>query len=292
MKKSYEQIRIDHAGPLTWLVLNRPDRANALSAAMLDEISEALEALRTEGGPVIAIRGEGKGFCSGMDLDAVGKATDEATVDPVADRERLHRNVQRWLAIWDHPKPVIAAVHGYCMGVATQLCVFTDLTLVADDAKIGEPAIPIGGGYLAPVWSTLVGPKRAKELAFVAGNTIDGPTAVEWGWANHSVPADKLIATVTALAARIAQVPPDVLRIKKLSINRAAEAQGFRQALSHVAEMDALLHLSPSVLEVKRRVSDFGIKDVIAEYRGPSTKQIVEAARASASAPKEKTGHG
>ena len=290
--KTYRQIRIDHAGPLTWLVLDRPDRANALSAAMLDEIDDALEALRTEGGAVIAIRGEGKGFCSGMDLDAVGKATADAPIDPVADRERLQRNVQRWLAIWDHPKPVITAVHGYCMGVATQLCVFSDITLVADDARIGEPTIPLGGGYLAPVWSTLVGPKRAKELAFVAGNTIDGPTAVEWGWANHSVPADKLIETVTALAARIAQVPPDVLRIKKLSINRSAEAQGFRAALAHVAEMDALLHLSPSVLAVKKRVSEIGIKDVIAEYRGPSTKQIVEAARASASAPKENTGHG
>jgi enoyl-CoA hydratase len=289
---SYEQIRIEHEGPLTWLVLNRPERANALSAVMLDEISDALAALRSEGGAVLAIRGEGKGFCSGMDLDAVGKAKDDAPVDPVADRERLHRNVQRWLAIWDHPKPVIAAVHGFCMGVATQLCVFADLTIVADDAKIGEPAIPIGGGYLAPVWSTLVGPKRAKELAFVAGNTLDGPTAVEWGWANHSVPADRLIETVTALAARIAQVPPDVLRIKKLSINRAAEAQGFREALSHVAEMDALLHLSPSVVAVKKRVSDFGLKDVIAEYRGPSTKQIVEAARGSSSTTKEKTGHG
>ena len=114
---------------------------------------------------------------------------------------------------------------------------------------------------------------------------------MEWGWANHSLPADALVATVEALAARIAQVPPDVLRIKKLSINRAAEAQGFRAALGHVAEMDALLHLSPAVLAVKRRVSDFGVKDVIAEYRGPSTKEMVDAAR-TASSVEEKSGHG
>ncbi len=290
MPKTYEHIRIDHAGPLTWLVLNRPDRANSLSAAMLEEITDALEALKTEGGPVIGIRGEGKGFCAGMDLDQAvagpgnsiaGKLKADALPDPVLDRERLRKNVERWLAIWEHPKPVIAAVHGYCIAVATQMCIFADITIVTDDARIGEPTIPIGGGFLAPVWSTLVGPKRAKELAFVAGNSIDGPTAVEWGWANHSVPADKLLETVAALAARIAQVPSDVLRIKKLSINRSAEAQGFRDALAHVAEMDALLHLAPSVLALKKRVSDVGLKDVIAEYRGPSTKQIVESARAA-----------
>lgn len=228
---SYEQIRVEHAGPVTWLVLNRPERANALSTAMLDEISDALARLRTEGGPVIAIRGEGKGFSAGMDLDEVGK-TGVGAVDPVADRERLQRNVERWLAIWDHPKPIIAAVHGYCIAVATQMCVFADLTIVADDARIGEPALPIGGGFIAPVWSTLVGPKRAKELAFVPGNSIDGPTAVAWGWANHSVPEDKLIEVVEALAANIARIPSDVLRIKKLSINRAFEAQGFRAALA------------------------------------------------------------
>ncbi|WP_425569133.1 enoyl-CoA hydratase/isomerase family protein [Pseudonocardia xishanensis] len=97
-------------------------------------------------------------------------------------------NVNRYLAIWDHPKPVIAAVHGYCIAGATQMCVFADLTIVAEDARIGEPALPLGGGYIAPLWAPLVGPKRAKELAFLPGNAIDGRTAVEWGWANHAVP--------------------------------------------------------------------------------------------------------
>ena len=136
---------------------------------------------------MIGIRGEGRGFSAGYDLEQVGSAE---RVDPVADRARLQRNLERCLAIWDHPKPVIAAVHGYCIAGATQMCVFADITVVAHDAKIGEPALPIGGGYIAPLWAPLVGPKRAKELAFVPGNSIDGRTAVEWGWANHSVPAD------------------------------------------------------------------------------------------------------
>ncbi|MET0545855.1 MAG: enoyl-CoA hydratase-related protein [Caulobacterales bacterium] len=266
-------IRIDHAGPISWLVLNRPDQANALSGLMLDQFSEALESLKTEGGPVIGIRGEGKGFCAGMDLGEYGGA---AEIDPVRDAARLNRNVDRWMAIWDHPKPVIAAVHGYCSGVAAQMCIFADLTVVADDVAISEPGVPIGGGYIAPTWVSAVGPKRAKEFAFITGNSIDGPTAVEWGWANHCVSAEKLVESVEAIAARIALIPPDVLRVKKLSINRAAEAAGFRQATAGIAEMDALLHLSPSVLAIRGRMKEEGLKAVLSDYRGPSSTALMQ----------------
>lgn len=274
MATDYEHIRIEHAGPLSWIVFNRPDRANALSPALLDEFSDALERLKTEGGPVIGLRGEGKGFCSGMDLAAYGSG-DKGPADPMADRDRLHRNVERWLTMWDHPKPVIAAVHGFCMAAAAQMCVFTDITIVADDVRIGEPTIPIGGGFIAPAWVSLVGHKRAKEFAFVPGNWIDGPTAVEWGWANHSVPAEQLLASVASLAERIALTPPEVLRLKKLSINRAAEAAGFRQALSGIAEIDALLHLAPAVLDIRARMAEHGLKAVIAEYKVPPTTPFV-----------------
>lgn len=270
----YQTIRIEHDGPVSWLVLDRPEAANALSPQLLDEFSDALERLKGEGGPVIALRGEGRGFCSGMDLSAYG-AGDKGPADPMADRERLQRNVERWLAIWDHPKPVIAAVHGFCLAAAAQLCVFADITVVADDVRIGEPTIPIGGGYITPTWVSLVGPKRAKEFAFVPGNWIDGPTAVAWGWANHCVPAADLIPAVRGLAERIALTPPDVLRLKKLSINRAAEAGGFRQALSGIAEIDALLHLAPAVLEVRQRIAERGLKAVIQDYKVAPTTPLV-----------------
>lgn len=262
----YATIRIEHEPAVSWIVLDRPDAANALSPELLDEFSDALDRLKDEGAPVIAIRGEGRGFCSGMDLGNYG-AADAGPPDIIADRSRLHRNVERWLAIWDHPKPVVAAVHGYCLGVAAQLCVFTDITIVADDARIGEPTVPIGGGYIAPAWVGLVGAKRAKELAFVPGNWIDGKTAVEWGWANHSVPGPELIAAVRGLAERIALVPAEVLRLKKLSINRAAEAGGFRQALSGIAEIDSLLHVAPAVLEIRARMKEHGLKAVMQEFK-------------------------
>lgn len=270
-------VLVEHGPAISWIVLNRPDQANALSAQMLEAFSAALEALKTEGAPVIGIRANGRGFCAGMDL---GKYGGTATEGPSADAARLQRNVDRWLAIWDHPKPVIAAVHGYCLGVGAQMCVFADLTLVADDVRIGEPGLPIGGGYIAPTWAALVGPKRAKEFAFLPGNWIDGKTAVDWGWANHSLPEDRLIPAAEALAARIALVPPAVLRAKKVAINRAADAQGWRLSTAGIAETDALLHVEPEVLRIRARIAAEGLKAVLAGFRGPSSTEIARGAAA------------
>ena len=261
----YDHIRLEDRGFMTWIVLDRPESANALSHDLLDELSGALAALKADGGTVIGIRGEGRGFSAGYDLAALD--LESASFDPIADRERLQRYVDGWLELWDHPKPIIAAVHGYCIGGATQLCTYADITIVAEDVKIGQAMIPVGGGFVTPLWVPLVGPKRAKELAFVAGDTLDGRTAVEWGWANRAVPADELISATEELAERVARMPADVLRIKKLSINRAAEATGPRGATAGVAEMDALLHAAPSVQAIRDWVAEVGVKAAVEAYR-------------------------
>jgi enoyl-CoA hydratase len=263
-ERIFRNIRLQNSETLTWLILDRQDKANALSVELLEEFSAALDMLKTEGAPVIAIRGEGRGFSSGYDIGAVGGY---GAPNPIADHERLQNNIRRYLAIWDHPKPVIAAVHGYCMGGATQICVYADITIVAHDSRIGEPTVPIGGGYIAPLWVPLVGAKRAKEFSFVPGNSIDGRTAVEWGWANHSVSAEELVEIVEDLARRIAKTPPEVLRVKKQSINRAAEAAGHREVSASVSEMNALLHMAPSVVELRRWIGEVGLKQAIEAFR-------------------------
>ncbi|GHF66978.1 enoyl-CoA hydratase/isomerase family protein [Seohaeicola zhoushanensis] len=264
-------ILLEHDGPVSWIVLNRPDAANALSVELLEAFSDTLDTLRTEGGPVVGLRANGKGFCSGMDLAKYGG---DAVAGPMGDVARLQTNLGRWMAMWDHPKPVIAAVHGYCMGVGAQMIGFADITVVSDDVRIGEPGLPIGGGYVAPAWVSHVGVKRAKEFSFLPGNHIDGPTAVAWGLVNHCVSAGRLLDVVRELAARIATVPPEVLRGKKASINRAAEAQGFRTALAGISESDALLHFEPSVLAIRERMKRDGLKSVLAEFRGRSSNEI------------------
>nr|WP_184098504.1 enoyl-CoA hydratase-related protein [Sphingopyxis panaciterrulae] len=263
-------LRIEAGEVIDWIVFDRPEAANALSTPLLDALSEALVRLRDSGAPVIGIRGAGKGFSAGVDLSEYN-----AAATPTADAARLRRNVERWLDIWRHPKPVIVAVHGFCMGIAAQLPSFADITLVAEDARIGEPGIPLGGGFIAPTWVSQVGAKRAKELALIPGNHVTGAEAAAWGWANAAVPADRLVACAEALAERMALIPAPVLAMKKLSINRAMEAQGFLASVNAIAESDAILHLEPSVLALRQDIASLGLKAVLARFAGPRSQQIL-----------------
>jgi enoyl-CoA hydratase len=262
------QLRIESGTWIDWIIFDRPDAANAFSATLLNAFSDALTTLAETGAPVIGIRGEGKGFSSGADLSEYAIGT------PVEDVARLRRNLDRWQAMWRHPKPVIVAIHGFCLGIAAQMPCFADMTIVAEDARIGEPGIPLGGGYIAPAWVSQVGAKRAKELAFLPGNYVDGKTAVEWGWANAAVPADRLIECVEALAERMAKIPLPVLTMKKRSINRAMEAGGFLTAVNAVSESDAILHFEPSVLELRERLAKEGLRETLAQFRGESSTEI------------------
>lgn len=267
--ETIDGIRLERGKDLDWIVFDRPDTANAFSSALLARFSAVLEECSAGGAPVVGIRGAGRGFSAGMDLgeyNAKGSSTDDVM--------RLSSYVDRWKAIQAHRKPVIVAVHGYCVGVAAQLAAFADILIVADDAKISEPAIPIGGGFVAPAWVNQVGARRAKEFAFLPGNAIDGATAVEWGWANAAVPSANLIACVEALAARIALVPPGVLAVKKRSINRAMQAAGFDVAMNAVAESDAILHLDPDVQDIRSSLRTDGLKTTISQFKGESSQEI------------------
>lgn len=113
----------------------------------------------------IIIRGEGRAFSVGNDVARGGSGYESGKhdYDPVADSLRIRSRVELWLDIRRCTKPVIAQVHGYCMGVATQMAVCCDLTMVAEDAVIGWPSVPLGGGYLGPFSSWLIGPKKARS---------------------------------------------------------------------------------------------------------------------------------
>ncbi|MFX4084250.1 enoyl-CoA hydratase/isomerase family protein [Sphingobium yanoikuyae] len=269
MTQAIDGIRLEPGEAIDWIVLDRPEAANAFSGKMLERFSAVLAERRGAGAPVLGIRGAGKGFGAGMDLgeyNANGSAMDDVL--------RLSSCVERWTAVWRHPKPVIIAVHGYCMGVAAQLATFADILIVSETATISEPTIPIGGGFIAPIWASQVGGRRAKEFAFLPGNRIDGRTAVEWGWANAAVPEDQLMACAEALASRMAQVPASVLTMKKRSVNRAMEAAGFAASLGAVAESDALLHLEPEVRAIRDRLRTDGLKPVVESFAGPSSQDI------------------
>jgi enoyl-CoA hydratase len=263
----FENILLERDEFLVWMTLNRPERLNAMNQALLEEFSEALAHLKHDEARVIVIRGAGRSFSSGFDI--APRPPGEAIHEPdiVDDYIRLRGQVDRFLAVWDFPKPVIAAVHGYCLAGATQLVSCCDITVVADDAVIGFPEIPMGGGYISPFWLPFVGVKRAKQLSFEPGSRISGDTACEWGWANYSVPAQELMETVRDQALRIAKVPPSILQMKKMSLNRVADLNGFRSTVVLGAETDALLHATAPVQELRASIREHGLKEAIQRFK-------------------------
>jgi enoyl-CoA hydratase len=253
-------------GPLRYLSLNRPHKSNALSRDLLTAFDSALDRAEADSAVrVVIIRGMGKGFSAGFDL-APGSYTPGKQDDLLDDRENVHRAVARWLRVWEFPKPTIAQVHGYCIAGATQLAVVCDMTVVADDTIIGGPSLPLGGGFISPLWVHLVGPKRAKEISYVAGSRISGSQAAAWGWANRAVPVESLEQEVRDLGLRVAATPPGLLRMKKVAINRVVELAGFRMAAMLAAEVNALLHHSPQSINVRDTIADYGLKGAIERF--------------------------
>jgi enoyl-CoA hydratase len=263
-----DEVLVERDGRAAWITLNRPERLNALNARLLHRFGAVIDELGADPDvSVLVIRGAGRAFSAGYDIkpdETEISGGSERTI--VAEYDRLLGHIKLFERLWDLPKPVIAAVHGYCLAGATQLCIFCDITVVADDAKVGWPSIPLGGGYISPMWSFLVGPKRAKQMSFVAGSQVSGTTSAEWGWANYSVPEAQLWDNVAELAGQIGRVPLEILRMKKAAINRVAEIQGFRSAMSMGAETDALLHFSPAVIELQQLIKSKGLKGAIGEF--------------------------
>ncbi|SCL20195.1 enoyl-CoA hydratase [Micromonospora pallida] len=253
------------AGRIGYLTFNRPEKLNAMNNQLLDEFSAEIAALGANPDiSVIVISGNGRAFSVGFDVDPGNGGSDAASgLESYLDWESLRRNIQRWLAVWDTPKPVVSAIEGYCMGGATMLAVCTDITVVGEDAVIGWPAIPLGGGLLSPTTAWLIGPKKAKELSFIAGSRMSGAEAAALGWANYAVPAGTALKRAEALAQQIAKMPLDLLRLKKMALNRHMDQRGFREAILQGAEWDAVAHTAQGTHTMTQKIKELGLKGAI-----------------------------
>lgn len=264
----YTTLSVEVSGHIATITLQRADKLNALNDALLTELSIAFDTLAGVDHRVVVIKAAGRAFSAGYDAGSdsaeIGYAAERS---PVEDRDRQLASIDVFTKLWRHPVPVITQVHGYCMAGATQLCIFSDITIAAEDAVIAaSPSLPIGGGFISPLWSFLVGPKRAKLMSFDAGHRIDGKTAAEWGWATEAVPAALLDEHVATLAASIARTPASILKLKKEAVNRTQEMQGFFTVARMGAETDALLHLTPEIQEFQKSIQENGLKRAIAKF--------------------------
>lgn len=257
-------VQVEQRGPARWLTLNRPDKLNALSKAMVAELSAALAAAAEDSSArVVVLAGEGRSFCAGYDL------TEELTTDVAELEVVLRRDLDRLLELFDHPKPVIGRIQGHCLAGGCDLMMLCDVVVATPEAVIGLPEITFGSAVVANVLPWLVGARKAKEL-MLTGERISGAEAHRLGLVNRLAGPEELDEVVSALAGRIAAFDPTVVRLTKHMVNRTLDVAGFRHALVESVALSAIIEgsRSPERAEFDRIRDTEGLPAAIAWREG------------------------
>ncbi len=212
---SYSTLTVAYDGPLAIVTLNRPDKRNAISYDLIDELLRALVEIENSAAQILILTGAGKAFCSGMDLDNLRSIIGRTEEENLSDSETMAR---LFLTIYEFPKVTIAAVNGAAIAGGCGLATLCDLTLASTEAKFGYTEVRIG--FVPAIVSTFllrqVGEKQARDL-LLTGRIIDAGEAFRIGLVNEIVAADKLLARVRELAAGLLQnSPASLLATKRL----------------------------------------------------------------------------
>jgi enoyl-CoA hydratase len=254
------------------ITLNRPDKLNALSPTLLNELHDALwEADDDRDVHAVVLRGAGRCFSAGYDLTQAPADADRTPhkrrrgfrkIDD--DTWQLERAQRLRMALFDMHKPVVAQLHGYCLAGGTDIALLCDIIIAADDAVIGFPPARDLGALPNNMWLYHVGPQWAKRLT-LTGDTITGAEAAQIGLVLKAVPADLLEAEVEGLLDRFAMIDPDLLSANKRIINLGLELMGARTLQRLAAENDARAHQAASAREFPQKVMEKGLKEALRE---------------------------
>jgi enoyl-CoA hydratase len=275
---SYETLLYAVDDAVATITLNRPERLNTIVPPMPDEIEAAVHrAVKDPAVRVIVLRGAGRSFCAGFDFgdgfhhwDA-GLTTDgewDPGKDFVMGTSPATGPVPKIMSIWRSPKPVIAQVHGWCVGGGSDMALCADLVVASDDACIGTPYARMWGAYLTGMWIYRLGLARVKWHA-LTGHPLTGAEAAEAGLINTSVPFDRLEEEVGALAHRLATVPPSQLAAMKLVVNQAYEHMGIHSTQVLGPILDGLMRNTPEAKRWIAKAQEEGVGAAIADRDGP-----------------------
>ncbi len=235
---STELILYETRGPLALVTLNRPDKLNAINAAMVRLLNEALDrAEADEAVRVILLCGAGRAFSAGFDL-SMGEGDPR---DPDFLRRELSADFNIIMRFWHSPKPTIAAVHGYCLGSAMEMAAACDVSLAATGCRFGAPEVRFGSGIVALLLPWLIGPKRSKELLLTGDDRVTAERAEAMGLVNRVVASDALLDEALGMARTIAGNDQVAVQATKRAINDGYELAGMTAALQQALQIDVLV---------------------------------------------------
>src|SRR3954468_7050813 len=295
---AYETLLYDVDGAIATITLNRPEHLNTIVPPMPDELEQAVHrAVGDAAVKVIVLRGAGRSFCAGFDFGGGFHHWDEALTtdgewDPGKDfvmaTAPSSGPVPKFMSLWRSPKPVIAQVHGWCVGGGSDMALCADLVVASEDARIGTPYSRMWGAYLSGMWLYRLGLTKAKEHA-LTGRPLSGRQAADCDLINRAVPFAELEATVGEEARLLASLPASQLAAMKLIVNQAYDNMGLASTQTLGPILDGLMRNTPDAHEfielaergggpaaVKRRDGPFGDYSQAPPGEQPDPGNVIE----------------
>ena len=269
----FDTITVERDQGVAVIMLNRPQRLNAISRQLMAELDAALDAIEQDDDVgALIVHGAGRAFCSGFDLK------DDADADIQGEsawRAVLAEDLAMHLRFWEFEKPTIAAVHGFCLAGGLELAMSCDVTIAAQGTLLGEPELKFGTVITNLMMPWLVGPKITKELLLSGEDRISAERAERIGLVNHVVAQGQHLDAALSLAKKMAVLDRDAVRLTKQAINKSFEIMGLRKALATGLETAVALEVldTPSRQQFREITKRDGLKAAIAWRDARMTKE-------------------
>ena len=271
-----DAILYSKQGAIATVTLNRPEKYNTLRSDLLDEMDAAFrDANHDDEVRVIILEGAGDSFCGGFDFSGGLEHFEhikEENYDPGMDvawvTSQYTSYIPKFMGLWRGSKPVIAKVHGYCVGGGSELALCADLVVASDDARFGTPYSRVSGCHLTGMWVYRLGLAKAKYYA-LTGEWISGREAAEIELINFSHPLEELDQRVQELAGKLARIPLTQLVAMKLVVNQAYDNMGLQSTQTLGPILDGIMRNTPEGRDFVRVAKAEGVKGAVQMRDGP-----------------------
>jgi enoyl-CoA hydratase/carnithine racemase len=269
----YKEILYEKQRGGVLITLNRPEAMNAISRTLIKELHQALD--EVEADPeirAVVVTGAGRAFSAGMDQGKTasgrrrdlhwpyGIPTGQSAAEVIDSWRSESRNFMR---LWEFPKPIIGAINGWAMGAGSWFALFTHITLASENAVFSQPEVRHGSNT-SFMWTLLGGFKDALRYG-LTGDHIDAQEALRIGLVVKVVPADQLIDECFSIVERIAQVPPETVKINLHIATMGLQMMGLRDALLLDSQLSAPAHVMLRE-ELRRPLDDARFNKGTKEY--------------------------
>lgn len=234
----FKTVLYQETGKVATIVLNRPDKRNAISYELIDDLLAALQHAAASAAQIVILTGSGKAFCAGMDMENLKQLIGRSDAQNLKDSQTM---AGLFRGLYDFPKPTIAAVNGAAIAGGTALATLCDFTLAAPDARFGYTEVKIGfvPGIVSSYLISSVGEKRAREL-LLTGRIFGAEEAHQLGLVTEIVPLEQLMHRARELAGKLLEISPASLRATKALLSNFTKDRMDRQIALAVKENAAI----------------------------------------------------